>query len=181
MTRASLLLLIVVAASLSACSQGDQAPDWLPAWQDHEEHQQVDLAVAEAINEPGGGDYARAVAITRASNRSTATKNYEVGQLIVGSFDRVGSRRPAETLQQGLHMMEQAAVQPWESQEYVPQQLRFIFESGIGTPPKGIPIDRPVAECWHRLETWRTPANGRAGTPAQCVALRRQRLPQLSV
>ena len=140
-----------------------------------ETHQEVNRAVSDAINEPGGGDYARAVAITRAaSDRSQSAKDFEVGELIVGSFDRRGARRPAESLQQGLAMIEKVAVQSSEVQRYAPQTLRNIFQKGVGAPPNNIPIDNPVADCWHRLE------NGGAGDPARCVALRRQRLPQLS-
>src|SRR5688500_16989470 len=97
----------LAAVMLSGCQQGDDAT-W---WQQHEDRQQIDLAVSYAINEPNGGEYARAVAITRAANLPTREKSYQVGQLIVDSFAEPGSRRPDETLQQGLAMMEQAAVE----------------------------------------------------------------------
>jgi hypothetical protein len=159
----------IIAVSLIGCQQGDET--W---WQEHEERQSDDLAVSYAINEPNGGNYAHAVEIVRKSNRSAPEKKYHVGRLIVGSFVHPGSRRPAESLQQGLEMMEQAAVEPSPMELYVPQQLRMIFERGVGTPPDGVPIDREVAACWHKLE------NGGKGDPARCVALRRKRLPQLS-
>lgn len=168
--------LYFAAAILSAsCSQGDPATDPISAMREHADHMAVEQEMLEAINEPNGGDYARAVTIIRESRRAPENKRYDIGRLVVGAFERPGSRRPPETLQQGLDMIEQSAVQPSDFRRYVPQQLRFIFERGVGIPADGIPIDQPVADCWHKLE------NGGKGDPARCVALRRERLPQLSV
>lgn len=175
MTRALILLAIAATIVLPGCSQGDQAPDWWAAWRDHEEHQQINGALIDAVNEPGGGDFARAVKIVRASNWPAEKKSYEVGMLVMQSFVYPDARRPAETLQQGLAMVERTAVQPGELREVAEQQLRIIFERGWGASSGGVPIDLPVSACWHKLET------GQPGDPAQCVALRRQRLPQLSV
>lgn len=174
-TSRSPLSLIAIMALIAGCAQGDQVSNEGAAWmEEHEDRRTVDMAVAVAINEPNGGDYARAVEVIRSSNRPAGVKNFQIGRLVVGSFVRSGSRRPAESLQQGLEMIEQAGVRPGESREVAQQQLRMLFERGIGTPPNAIPIDREVAACWHKLE------NGGKGDPARCVALRRKRLPQLS-
>lgn len=175
MTRSFSYLVAVIAASLFACSNGDQVSDGPMTTREHSDRVSVEQGVLEAINEPNGGDYARAVAIIRASGRPDGVINFETGQLVVDSFDHPGSRRPTETLQKGLDLMEQAAVASSESRDVAQQRLRMIFERGIGPTRSAIPIDRVVADCWHKLE------NGRPGDPARCVALRRERLPRLSL
>jgi hypothetical protein len=140
-----------------------------------EGHQEVNRAVSDAIGEPNGGNYARAVDITRAAtDRPEAVKNFEIGKLIVYSFERPGSRRPPESLQQGLQQIERAAVEPSEIQEYAPQYLHSLFDEGLGTAPNQIPVDKTVAACWQELRI------SGSGDPKRCVALRQQRLPQLS-
>lgn len=142
-------------------------------WEWHADKQELDLAVAEAINGPNGGDYAKAISIIRTTNFPAADKDFDVGMLIIGGFDRRESHRSEETLQQGLEMVEKAVMQPGDTRRYAPQQLRLIFERGAGVPPDNIPIDLVVANCWHKLE------NAGAGDPARCIALRRQRLPHV--
>ena len=175
MIKPSIFLLFVSAFLAPACSQDGQTSNSAMTVQEHAERQQVDLAVNEAINEPGGGDYARAVEIIQRSDRPFDVKRYQIAQLIVGSHAQPGSRRPPQTLQEGLAILEQTAVEGVPGIEGAAQGLRMTFERGVGSPPDGIPIDPVVADCWHKLE------NGGAGDPAKCVALRRERLPQLSV
>lgn len=133
----------------------------------------LNRAVRDAINQPGGGDYAAAVAAVRRSDETPDSQAFEVGRLVIGSYDRPGARRPAETLQQGLHLMEQAASSDGAVRGPARQQLRLLFERGIGTPPNEIPVNATVADCWRALE------NNALGDAARCVRLRQQLLPGL--
>lgn len=54
----------------------DEAQSW---WQWHDEVRAVDRAVDAAINEPNGGDYAKAVAAIRDASRPPAVKQFEIG------------------------------------------------------------------------------------------------------
>lgn len=83
------------------------------------------------------------------------------------------ARRPPETLEQGLRMMEDASVAPGQQSEANVQQLRFLFERGNGTPPITFPKDPEVAACWLAVE------RRRSDDRASCIALRRKRLPNI--
>lgn len=130
------------------------------------------MTVSDAVDPPNK-DYAKGIAILRASDRPDAVKEHEIGFLIIGGFETIGAKRSSETLEQGLQMIESAATRSGETREYTPQHLRLLFERGAGVAPNNIPIDPVVANCWHKLE------NGGAGDPAHCVELRRQRLPHI--
>lgn len=172
--------LCLVIALLSACgSAGRQTAvseaqakgeSW---WAWHDRKREVDSAVSEAINEPGGGDYAKAVAITRASDRPDDVKSHQVGMLIIGGFDSPGARRSPETLEQGVRMVEDATTMGGEMQRHGPQKLRLMFERGIGIPPNTIPKTPEIAACWLAVE------RHQSDNAARCIALRRQRLPNI--
>lgn len=140
--------------------------DW-QRW--HDEKQATDLAVAEAINAPGGGDYAKAAGIIRRSDRPEDVKQFQIGMLVIDGFEQPAARRPPETLEDGLRMVEDAVASGGEMRRAGPQQLRLLFERGAGRAPDAIAIDPSVAACWRRLE------NGGEGDPRRCVAMRRER------
>lgn len=167
------MVALLVAICTVACDRGGQAAGEGMTWEEHAARQQVDLAVAYAINEKPA-DYARAVDVIRRSDRPDDVKSFEIGQLVVGSYNLPDTKRPPETMQQGLAMMERAGMSTGETRDPAQQQLRMMFERGYGPGSSVIPIDKPVADCWHRLEL------GQPGDPARCVALRRQRLPRFS-
>lgn len=158
------------AHNTTVSAKGSVGKSW---WQWHDDKRAVDRAVDQAINEPGGGDYAKAVQIIRQSSRPPAVKQFEIGQLIVGGIMERASLRPPETLEQGLRMMEDASVAPGQQREANVQQLRFLFERGNGTPPVTFPKDAAIARCWLAVEQKQN--NDRA----RCIALRRQRLPNI--
>jgi hypothetical protein len=163
---------------LSGCSSegstsphnAEEAQSW---WAWHTEKQDVSRAVLEAINEPGGGDYAKAVDVVHRSSRPPAVKQYEIGQLIVGGIMENAKKRPAETLEQGLRMIEDSTVAKGQKSLGVAQRLRLLFERGDGKPPHTFPKDAAVAACWLGVE------EERSNDPARCIALRRQRLPSI--
>ena len=73
------------AFALARCSNGDmttmppmsdEARSW---WIWHGEKRAVDRVVSEAINEPGGGDYVRAVEAIRNSDRPAVVKQKTPG------------------------------------------------------------------------------------------------------
>jgi hypothetical protein len=158
------------ARNTAAVSQGPAQQDW-SLW--HAGKRDVERAMDAAIDEPGGGNWAKAVQILRGSNWPPAVKDHQAGMMIIQSYGIASARRPAETLQQGLELVESSSVQPGETREYAPQHLRILFERGAGTAPNAIPIDKAVADCWLAIER-RT-----ANEPARCIALRRQRLPRV--
>lgn len=172
------LLILPVLFALASCSGPGSAQTAANEQDDrswgewHADTRAEDAAITDAVNEPNGGDFAKAVELTRASKRPAVVKQFQIGMIIMQSFNHPGTRRPPETIGQGLRMVEDAVTQPGEPRKTGPQQLRLIFERGWGQPPHAIPIDPVVADCWHRLE------NGGAGDPERCVALRRQRWPQ---
>jgi hypothetical protein len=131
------------------------------------------MAVSDAINAPGGGDYAKAIAILRRSNWPPAVKSAKIGWLIIGSFDDPAAKRGSESLQDGLELVESATMQSGETRGYTPQHLRMLFERGSGVAPNNIPVDPAIASCWRKLE------NGGVGDPARCITLRRERLPRV--
>ncbi|WP_158266317.1 hypothetical protein [Allosphingosinicella deserti] len=132
------------------------------------------MAVSEAINEPGGGNYAKAADAIRNSSRPPAVKQFQIGRLIVRGFMRGSTRRPPESMEQGLRMMEDSAVAPGHEEGVAAQQLRMLFERGGVTPPNSFPRDPEVAACWLELE------EERSADAARCIALRRQRLPDIA-
>lgn len=179
MIRMLLLPAIGFAAAISGCSAGDptsashDANDDA-AWRSwHADRQSVDRMVETAINEPGGGDYAKAADAIRTSGRPPAVKQFQLGQIIVGANMERARTRPPETLEQGLRMMEDATLAPGEKDQGAVQQLRFLFERGDGTPPRAFPTDPQVAACWLAVE------ERRSDDPARCIALRRTRLPTI--
>jgi hypothetical protein len=177
---ARLIFSIVCCVALaSACSNGDTTAatqdnesygSWL-TW--HAEKQGVDMVVLNAINhEPP--DYATAVDAIRKSNRPPADTKFEVGQLIVGGIMERSPRRSPETLEEGLRMMEDAALVFGPKDLSAVQQLRFLFERGDGTPPNAFPADKLVAACWLNVE------EHRSVDIQQCIDLRRKRLPDVN-
>lgn len=177
--NAAQALLLFAAAGVAGCGQRspatashatDAAQSW---WQWHDDVRAVDRAVDEAINEPGGGNYVKAVEVVRSSDFPPAVKQFQVGQLIIGGITERADKRPPETMEQGLRMMEDASIAPGQKSEANVQQLRFLFERGAGTPPAVFPKDPEVAACWLRVEQRRTDDR------ARCIALRRQRLPNV--
>lgn len=177
MRLASTLLLIACSAGCTdragEASVAQQAPaqqDW-QTW--HANKRDVERAMDAAIDAPGGGDWARAVQIMRDSDWPPAVKDHQIGMMVINSYRQPVARRPKETLEQGLELLESAAQQPGETRGYTPQHLRIIFERGGGRAPDNIPVDPVVAQCWRGLE------GGGAGDPARCVQLRRERLPHV--
>ena len=84
--------ILCLAAAIGGCSNGDtvtvtQNAENGGSWQDwHAEKRSVDRVVDAAINEPGGGDYAKAADAIRGSSRPPAVKQFELGQLMVGGI-----------------------------------------------------------------------------------------------
>lgn len=142
-------------------------------WVWHDRKREVDRAVSEAVNEPGGGDYAKAVDAVQRSSFPPAVKQFQVGQLVVASFTERAGKRPLETPEQGLRMMEDASIAPGQKSEANVQVLRMLFERGAGVPPTTFPKDPEVADCWLAVE--RRQSEDRA----RCIALRRQRMPSI--
>lgn len=111
--------------------------------------------VETAINEPGGGDYAKAANAIRTSARPPAVKQFQLGQIIVGANMERARIRPPESLEQGLRMMEDSTLAPGEKDQGAVQQLRFLFERGDGTSPMlSPPIRRSPPAGWR----WRSGA-----------------------
>jgi len=159
---------------VAGCSNGDAAASQEQSWWAwHAEKRDVDRVVDDAISEPGGGDYAKAADAIRSSSRPAAVKQFEIGQLVVGGITRNAGRRPPETLEQGLRMMEDSAVAPGHEPRVAAQQLRILFERGAGAPPHAFPKNAEVAACWLAVE------EKRSEDSARCIALRRQRLPNI--
>jgi hypothetical protein len=170
-----LVLLTPACSGGSVATSGQASDDASSWWQWHAEKRSVDRVVSEAINEPGGGDYAKAADAIRQSNRPPAVKQFQVGMLILGGHMEKSSKRPPETLEEGLKMMEDATIAPGQKSEGAVQQLRFLFERGDGKPPVTFPKNAEVAACWLAVE------EGRSDDPARCIALRRERLPRVGV
>lgn len=157
-------------APFSQTQMSEEAASW---WQWHGEQQEIEMAVGNAINEPGGGDYAEAVEIIRRSAQPPAVKRFQVGQLIVEGRLR-GSRKPAaETMEQGVRMMEDATLVSGPRDESDVQTLRLLFAQGGPEPSTNFPTDPEVAACWLAIE------QKRAADPARCIALRRRKLPHV--
>lgn len=165
-------LLALVAFGMFRPIMSGEALSW---WGWHGDKQDVEQAVTAAINAPGGGDYAKAVDTVKKSDFPSAVKQFQIGQLIVDGVLEGSRKRPRETLEQGLRMMEDAAVSPGQRDESNVQQLRFLFERGGGKPPLTFPTDAAVAACWLSVE--RDENDDRA----RCIALRRQRLPHVGL
>lgn len=163
MTRALLAVLLL-------CACHDRAGD-----------QRSEQAMAVALNDGPRPDFARAIAILRASRLPQPAKDLRGGMMVLQSRAVPNAVRSADTLVQGLALVERAALTRGEIGRAAPQQLRLVFERGIGTPPDRIAPDPAIARCWRALEgRW----DGRrvvhaAGDPATCITLRRQRLPHL--
>ena len=169
-----------VGLGLTGCSNGEtsrvaqdgeDASSW---WAWHTEQRDIDMVVSEAINEPGGGNYAKAADAIRNSSRPPAVKQFQVGRLIVRSFMRNSNRRPPESMEQGLRMMEDSTVAPGQKDEGAVQQLRMLFERGGANPPNSFPRDAKVASCWLDVE------EDRSNDAARCIVLRRQRMPDIA-
>lgn len=142
-------------------------------WAWHDRKREVDRAVSEAVNEPGGGDYAKAVAAIRGSDRPDDVKSHQIGMLIINGFGSPGATRPREPLEQGLRMVEDATIMGGEMERNGPPQLRRVFERGAGAPPNAIPVTPEIATCWLAVE------RGQNEDRARCIELRRQRLPHV--
>jgi hypothetical protein len=173
------LSVLCMAVAVGGCSNGDtvtvthNAEDG-GSWANwHAEKRSVDRVADAAINQPGGGDYAKAADAIRGSSRPPAVKQFEMGQLIVGGIMDDAPRRPPEDLEQGLRMMEDSNVTAGQKDEGAVQQLRFLFERGDGKPPHGFPTDPQVAACWLAVE------ERRSDDPAGCIILRRSRMPHV--
>lgn len=93
--------------------------------------------------------------------------------LVINGFGSPGATRRAETLEQGLSMVENATTMNGEMEGNGPPQLRRIFERGAGAPPNAIPVMPDVAACWLGIERRQSHA------PARCIRLRRQHLPHV--
>jgi hypothetical protein len=165
------VLLIVAAAALLIFG----VVTYLDArwWSWHGDQQAIDQAVDRALDEPGGGDFAKAADVIRASSRPLAIKRFQIGRLAVSAFAYDASRRPPESAEQGLKMMEAFAASDDRDARSGVQQLRMIFQRGWPDEVNRFPTDQAVAECWYRIE------RREAEDPARCIALRRQRLPRI--
>jgi hypothetical protein len=178
MKRLLLVSAGTAAMLLAGCSNGDatdsgnqyEAQSW-STW--HDEKQQVDRTVLKAINEPDGGDYATAADAIRHSNRPPAVKQFQLGQLIVGGFMAKSKRRPPESLEQGMRMMEDSAFVPGQKPLSLAQQMHFLFGPAEGAEEENFLVDPQIAACWREID------EDRANDPARCIALRRQRMPNL--
>ncbi len=53
----------------------------------------VNLAVAEKINVPGGGDYAGAIDVLRGLERPEYIQQFQIGMLVIDGFEEAGARR----------------------------------------------------------------------------------------
>lgn len=174
--------LAAVALLLAGCLQQDksgnrgEAVSWAK-W--HADKQRVETDMSGALNNGPRPDFPRAIAILRASDWPAPIKDLEGGMMIMQSYDNPKAIRSTETIQQGLALVERSASAPGETPGEAAQQLRIIFERGLGKLPDGIAADRVVADCWRKRESsW----DGKRdvpgiGNPGECVALRKQRLP----
>jgi hypothetical protein len=173
-TATLLFLLAGAACSYRGDTASSRATDAGQSWfRWHDDKREVDRAVDAAINEPGGGDYAKAADLIRRSSRPDAVKQFQVGQLVVDAATLPSPKRPPETLEQGMRMMEDASIAPGERSEANVQYLRMLFERGAGSGLAAVPKDGVVAACWRSIE--RRENDDRA----RCIALRRQRLPNI--
>ncbi|MCC2975825.1 hypothetical protein LK533_03935 [Sphingomonas sp. PL-96] len=147
---------------LAACSQ--QQPD--QPFESHSAKRATDWIVEEALaNEPP--DYGRAITAIARSGRPAATIALETGNLIVaGHREAQPERRPAETLDQGLALLERAARSRGEAADIAPQHLRLWFERGVGSGAHAAMAPQPaLARCWAAVEV-------REKRPASCIAMR---------
>lgn len=167
------LMVIVVALLAYGMRHSIMSVEAIGWWKWHSDKREVEQAVLDAINEPGGGDYAKAVDAVQRSDIPVAVKQFQIGQLIVGGHVERSKRRSPETLEQGVRLMEEASIAPGQRDESNVQQLRFLFECGAGRPPVTVPKDAIVAACWLAIE------RERSEDRARCIALRRQRLPHI--
>jgi hypothetical protein len=152
----------VPALLLAACSQ--QQPD--RAFESHSAKRATDWIVEEALaDEPP--DYDRAITAITRSGRPAGTIALETGNLIVaGHREAQPERRPSETLDQGLALLERAANGRGEASEIAPQHLRLWFERGIGIGVDAAMVPRPqLARCWAAVEA-------REKRAEACIAMR---------
>lgn len=172
------ILTMLLAGCLQSAQNGNEAAarEW-GTW--HADKQRVELAMSGALNDGSRPDFARAIAILRASDWPQPIKDMQGGMMVLQSYETAGAIRPSDTVEQGLMLVERAALAAGETSEEAPQQLRMVFERGLGRLPNGIAADPVIADCWHGLEgRWDGKKVVRsASDPATCVALRRRRLP----
>lgn len=139
----------------------------------HDKKRSVDKAIEDALLAPEGSDYPAALAAVRASDRPAAVKDFEAGNLIVSAADNPRAvKRPVETVEQGIALLEKAALATGEGAANAPGALRTIFTDGVGPPTAHtLAPDLLVAACWLKVS--------KASAAAQdCIDLRRQRTKQ---
>jgi len=167
--RRRVLLGLLALLVLAAAVQTGRVVGW---WDWHGDKQATDRAVDAAINEPGGGDYAEAADLLRASSRPDPVKRFQIGQLVADAYMLRSPRRPPESLEEGVRMMEDATVAAGDRPESGPQYLRMLFEADRNAgQPRPFPADDRVSACWRAIE------EHRRDDRQACIALRRQRLP----
>jgi hypothetical protein len=147
---------------LVACSQ--QQPD--QTFESHSAKRATDWIVEEALaDEPP--DYGRAITAIGRSGRPAGTIALETGNLIIaGHRELQTERRPVETLDEGLALLERAANGRGEAAEIAPQHLRLWFERGVGSGVDSAMAPRPqLGRCWAAVEA-------REKRAQACIAMR---------
>ena len=157
------------AAMLAACTPSHQDNAQLADWQQwHHARRDTDLAVGRALNGGGLPDYPAAIAAIGASDRPRGVKDQEIGSLILASFEEPGAvRRPAQSLDDGLVLLERAAQDGGESSRIAPEYLRLTFQRGLSARSRVVLAPDPMlAACWTRVRAARE-------KPAICIEARR--------
>lgn len=149
----------------------------------HDKKRSVDKAIEDALLAPEGSDYPAALAAVRASDRPAAVKDFEAGNLIVSAADNPRAvKRPVETVEQGIALLEKAALATGEGAANAPGALRTIFTDGVGPPTAQRSLQtflsrRAGLRCLKRARLRRIAsicdANGQnsnflSGTPSAC-------------
>lgn len=146
-----MLRLILTLILLSACtpkSRDDNSANAWSAW--HEQHLATEEMISAALNGPAGPDYAKAIGIVEASNRTPAQVARETGNLFLLSCreDRAPCRGQGAAL--GLNRLARAARMSGETADLARKDLSRWYRAGAGA---ALPSDADRAVCWQTART----------------------------
>jgi hypothetical protein len=133
------------------CCRGEQRDESFFDW--HKEKQAVEIKVQELMDAPDGIDCPAIINIYRTSGWPEDIVKLKVGGTIIGCYDNLRvSKKPVESVEQGLQLMEQAALSDSEAGQVTPQRLRMFFERSTGTQAGSLKPNPQLAACWMAAE-----------------------------
>lgn len=131
---------------------------------DHDDYLAAERAIDEALNLPGGPDYAAAVRIVERSDRSAIQQDYDIGGLLLSACrDRVAYCKGASTAALGVARLARVATTPGEDSQIAAGDLALWYSRGAGD---ALAPDARRAACWTAVRDGKAAARNCTGTTA---------------